>query len=252
MFRITTIVMVVCLSAMVAQGQNLFTNGDFETGDLTAYNTDLQAGGVNFGVVPGSVPGKGGNHLYNFDTGINTIPHYGNLHQGGQPGHQPKIPLPNNNPHFSADIFTNTDAVGPSQAAPMLQMYNAADELRALVYWGFGGGPTSWGTGIHNVSGVEQATIAVNMSGSNGAWTHIDENIPDMMESYFPTGTPGQRWADLGIVSVWFTFQTWGAENTTSQVSGWADNFVLTDVPEPATMSLLALGAIGMLRRKRS
>lgn len=253
MFRITTIVMVVCLSAMVAQGQNLFTNGDFETGDLTAYNTDLQAGGVSFGVVPGSVPGKGGNHLYHFDTGINTIPHYGNLHQGGQPGHQPKIPLPNSNPHFSADVFANTDAVGPSQAAPQLQFYNGAGDWVGLVYWGFGGGPTSWGTGIHNHAGAQLAVIQINKASSNGAWTHIDADIPAMYESYFPMSSGvGDRWAGMGVESVWFTFQTWAAENTTSKVSGWADNFVLTDVPEPATMSLLALGAIGMLRRKRS
>ena len=250
MLRITAIVIVLCASAMVAQA-NLIVNGDFETGDLTGYNTDLQASGVFFGVTTNNVPAGSGTYTYEFDTGASVNNHYGNLHQGGQPGHQPRIPLPNSNPHFSADVLCTSQS-GSNQAAPMLQMYNAAGDWVALIYWSWGGGPTSWGTGIHGGPDGPLAVIANNMSGSNGQWTHIDADVPALYESYFPTGTPGQRWADFGVESVWFTFQTWAATDGTSSVAGFADNFVLTDVPEPMTLSLLALGMVGILRRKRS
>ena len=86
MLRITTIVIVLCASAMVAQAQNLLVNGDFETGDLTGWNQDLQASGVFFGVTTNNVPAGSGTYTYEFDTGTSVNNHYGNIEQGG-PAH---------------------------------------------------------------------------------------------------------------------------------------------------------------------
>jgi len=251
MFRLMTIVIVLCASAMFAQA-NLLVNGDFETGDLTGYNTDLQFGGGFVGSVNGNNV-NGGNYSWQFDTNTSATNHYGNIEQGGPSHLSAPIPVPNSNPEVSADVLV-TGQGGANQAAVMIEMYNAAGDWVGLTYWAFGGGPTSWGQGIHGGPDGPLAVIVHNMSGSNGSWTTVGANLPTLYESTFPTGTPGQRWGDMGVTGVRFLFQTWAANSgsLTEYVQGHADNFSLTDVPEPMTMSLLALGALGILRRKRS
>ena len=53
-----------------------------------------------------------------------------------------------------------------------------------------------------------------------------------------------KRAEELGFTRAWF----YDTQLLNAEIF---DNFVITDVPEPASLSLLALGAIGLVSRRR-
>lgn len=113
-------------------------------------------------------------------------------------------------------------------------IYRDSGELDMFAGLGTSGGVD----GPDNNSGARTLTISIDVTSATGPGTvsWFDSQLGQL-------GTTGLP--DSSIGSILITTPTGGSSATIS-------NLTLTQVPEPATMSLLAIGGLALLRRRRN
>ena len=242
MLRIMTIVILVCACAMIAQA-NLLTNGDFETGDTTGWVVDAPAMTVAAVDTVRPEP-SGGSYSLHADMPGNDANRYFNL---GQNGIAVALPV------LSYDWYLESVTGTPANTSVQLQFFNASMVQKAFIYYWCGDGSWNWGTSGPG-GGGDYHKISAYQGQVTGQWNHLEANIPADFDAEFGAGT----WASFGIVEANMMIQTWGTNahpnpEIKSSIIVYTDNVSLTEIPEPMTMSLLAMGIVGtILRRRRS
>lgn len=162
---------------------------------------------------------------------------------------------PNNNSYFGLELgYSNGTAIGGG--------LGLLGDGRVLVYF-----PGSAGLGLF----VASTAPNVAQTYQKGAWnelavTQTFVNATDSVVRYFLNGTQLQLSDGTGVFNAQYTLTGAGAISngliTTRNVnvglasslgaSAVYDNYRVEAVPEPATMTALALGAAAMLRRRKN
>jgi hypothetical protein len=108
-------------------------------------------------------------------------------------------------------------------------------------------------------------TIAQTVTTTPGAqyilafWVNDEGNTPAAMTAFWNgTAVKSLTWGATDSVKHEYTALVTGTGSDTVKLGAWGfnwwlglDNVSLTPVPEPVTMSMLALGGLALLRRKR-
>jgi hypothetical protein len=274
-----TIVIVVCVAlmgnAMVAQGQELLNNPGFEDGvtlgsGLSGWNFDSPLDNFHEIVATnppaGPAPG-GGTYSLRYDIGdpSSGVNRYADTGQGTPPHLGPLLSLNGKgNAVIGASVYMD-EVIGDSNAdntvaALVVRFHDSTGQVRANINWHWDNLPATT-TQIQHGGATQQLNLHIAMP-TRDAWDTISENAKDLIDTHFPKGDgSGSWWTDVGgnfgnvmtdVSFQWHARVLNGDGSDPRKVDGWADNFSLVAVPEPMTMSLLALGALGMLRRKRS
>jgi hypothetical protein len=176
-----------------------------------------------------------------------------------------------NNGDFEDGIFVLDDTPDGWSA-----YYNSTPGSSDLVNWKSGTGAhggnnyvqimgwsTTWGSMFQTVSVTENESYAfslwskgdgtVDNAGPGAYW--LDSLGSSLGTAVYETFTAGATWEfhDYGTIvappgATQFSVYLWAATNTTV----YYDDVSLTLVPEPFTMSLLGLGGLVLLRRKKA
>lgn len=97
-------------------------------------------------------------------------------------------------------------------------------------------------------SGSEEVNGTYDMMGN--VWEWIENNFYSGYHSYFPNYTKCLRGGEIGYRRTVLT-SSYRGEFTTPQVESVYNGFRVASVPEPATVSLLVLGGLALLRRRK-
>jgi hypothetical protein len=104
----------------------------------------------------------------------------------------------------------------------------------------------SQGGGFTNIAGSNLGTPNTNQfyfTGYNGNALHVVASYQNYKNTVLASGFPnGGGWLELGI-------QPNAGGGAPGQM--WFDNFQLTTIPEPASLSVLGLASIGLVGRRR-
>ena len=229
------LVAVSAMSAMSAQATNLLTNGDFEGGEYYDVDNDWYSPNgwtvwLNYPATQNVsvVTGTGTNttqvaEIYTASAGDWAA----QVDQGG-------IAVGGNMPiSFSLDFkASSSDPCIPAGAGVAIDCWDSGWNWKSYVWAVFY--DTFYPT--DPPPGDPGPTV----------WTHLDSD--DLTWGAWPA-VVGEYESDLGLIThpdtayISLSLRAW--ENTTC----WVDNVVL--VPEPATITLLALGGLALIRRKR-
>ena len=112
------------------------------------------------------------------------------------------------------------------------------------------GGDEIWGTSIVPVDygWMEWNVTALIQAWDNGTYANNGLIVMDSAEQWhapFGEGDPFEPWPGKGKWGAWFRSSEYGD-------SAYQPQLEITYIPEPATIALLGLGALGLLRRKRA
>jgi hypothetical protein len=152
--------------------------------------------------------------------------------------------------YFTGDQATATDSLLAAEYKPDfhsiqsiewdMKVANATDTVHVLI---FAGGHW-YASGDEIVFAAANTWQRVSIDWTTTTWYQLDDNRAHWSNNTMPTNNP------LTDTSVLGTVDTFGLINYQCRGVWDVDNIALNGVPEPATMSLLGLGVLGILRRK--
>ncbi len=142
------------------------------------------------------------------------------------------------------DINNNGQVVGNSQAPGNLFRAFLYDNTNGMIDLGTLGGSVSFANGISesgHVFGVSEITGSITQH----AFIYDDINGMRDLNDFLPAGS---GWTLTSASDMNASGQIVG----TGIIGGQHHAFLMTPIPEPMTMSLLALGGVAIMRRKRN
>lgn len=152
--------------------------------------------------------------------------------------------------YFSVDLFLDTVAGRPLRLNFKPQQSEGATQLSYATTSFRGPGPTNFG--IFSNFGYDQFTdIGVTFSqGIDGAFSYIANYKSSV---YFSTGFQNYAGQHIGSATVGVVNPLFAAEldRTGGYYETMTGRIVPTFVPEPSSIALLAVGAIGLLNMRR-
>jgi len=234
-------VLMVCLLASVSQAE-FMTNGGFETGDLTGWTEPYGAGTQSVVTSASKESQSITPHSGTYFTEVDKHPPYGDIQQILAQPEQGTLTFALYRTSFSAD-----------QSSPGITVNSGdADNNGFIIHPSFNNSNQ-----VHirsNSSDSALVTLGTNIVMPTGEWVEftvvadnagidIWMNATNLVTDY-QVGSPG------GAVGTQTTIQRIRYETGWGGMNGGLDSFSM--VPEPMTMSLLGLGGLALLRRKRA
>lgn len=112
--------------------------------------------------------------------------------------------------------------------------------------------PNIWDPNNPTVAKKLRLSLEINLNGCDGSAdltvTNLENGFFQLVINDAPLGMKGDTLGKKKDISQWTGF-TIRSQHSGSQLQSWVDNLVV--IPEPASLSLLVLGGLAYLRRRR-